>query len=205
MRRVIAEIPRDQMLATVSQLYIAWELNQQIFILGNGGSASTASHIANDLSKATIVPGMPRLKVISLTDNVALMTAWANDSSYDAIFREQLENLLEPGDVVLGISASGNSPNVIRAMEFARQHGAVTIGWTGLNGGQLKFVADLCVRVPTDDVGMIESAHLVLDHLVTRQLSQQIRAEKLVRDAQLELEPHLQNSALAGSSGLAET
>ena len=174
--RVLAETPRAAIQANVSCLYRAWEQRQQVFILGNGGSASTASHMGNDLSKATIVPGMARMKVISLADNVALMTAWANDTSYDAIFREQLENLLEPGDVVIAISASGNSPNVLQAMEFARSRGAVTIGWTGLSGGRLKDIVDHCLHVPTDDVGMIESVHLVVDHAVTVELRARIQA-----------------------------
>jgi D-sedoheptulose 7-phosphate isomerase len=178
-RRVLADTPREAILANVHHLYQAWERRKQVFVLGNGGSASTASHIGNDLSKATIVPGMPRLKVISIADNVALMTAWANDSSYDAMFREQLENLLEPGDVVIGISCSGNSPNVLQAMEFAAERGAVTIGWTGLSGGRLKDIVDCCVHTPTDDVGMIESVHLVIDHMITNALKQCIEAKSI--------------------------
>lgn len=175
-------LPRDEILATVSCLYQAWEERRHVFIIGNGGSASTASHMANDLCKATIVDGMPRMKAIALTDNVSVITAWANDSSYDAVFREQLENLLEPGDTVVAISASGNSPNVINAMEYARQHGAVTIGWTGLSGGALKEVAEHCLHVPTDDVGMIESVHLVVDHLVSNMLAQRIRSASIRSD-----------------------
>jgi D-sedoheptulose 7-phosphate isomerase len=180
-QRALAEVSGDSILATIACLYAAWAERRQIFIVGNGGSASTASHIGNDLSKATIVPGLPRMRVMSLTDNVALMTAWANDVSYDCIFKEQLENLLEPGDTVLAISASGNSPNVLSAIEFARDRGAVTIGWTGRSGGRLKDLVDHCVHAPTDDVGMIESVHLVIDHLVTRMLAQQIRASQPAR------------------------
>jgi D-sedoheptulose 7-phosphate isomerase len=168
---------------TVAALYHAWEERKQIFVLGNGGSASTASHMGNDLSKATIVEGMPRVRVISIADNVALMTAWGNDVSYDCIFKEQLENLLEPGDVVVAISASGNSPNVLRAVEFARERGAVTVGWTGKHGGKLKDAVDSCLHAPTDDIGMIESVHLVVDHLVTRLLYRRIAAEAARRGA----------------------
>ena len=183
MQNVLADVSREAILTTVSRLYQAWEQRKQVFVLGNGGSASTASHVANDLSKATIVPGAARMKVISLTDNMALISAWANDTSYDAIFKEQLENLMEAGDTVIAISASGNSPNVLRAMEFARQNGAFTIAWTGLSGGQLKDGTDLCVHAPTEDVGMIESVHLVIDHLVTRQLWQRIQARSANRPA----------------------
>ena len=182
MQSVLSETPRESVAMTAYYLYLAWEQRKQVFILGNGGSASTASHMGNDLSKATIVPGMPRLKVISIADNVALMTAWANDSSYDTIFKEQLVNLLEPGDVVIGISASGNSPNVLRAMEFASEAGAVTIAWTGRSGGRLKDIVDCSVHAQTDDVGMIESVHLVIDHLVTNAVRQYIETKKANAD-----------------------
>jgi D-sedoheptulose 7-phosphate isomerase len=124
------------------------------------------------------VPGQPRMRVIALTDNVSVITAWANDESYDCVFKEQLENLLNAGDLVLAISASGNSPNVLRAVEFARERGAVTIAWTGRSGGCLKDIVDHCVHAPTDDVGMIENAHLVFDHLVTRVVTEGIRGEQ---------------------------
>jgi D-sedoheptulose 7-phosphate isomerase len=171
---VLARVSREAILMTIARLDQAWEERKQIFVMGNGGSASTASHVANDLSKATIVPGAHRMKVIALTDNLALISAWANDASYEAIFKEQLENLLDPGDTVIGISASGNSPNVLRAMAFARERGAFTIGWTGLAGGLLKGLAHLCVHVPSEDLGMIESAHLVIDHVVTTELTRRI-------------------------------
>lgn len=185
-RRVLRETPQKPIMQVVSLLYTTWKQRQQVFILGNGGSASTASHMANDLSKATVVAGQPRMRVIALTDNVSLITAWANDSSFQDIFKEQLENLLQPGDLVIGISASGNSPNVLRAMEFSRQHGAVTIGWTGRSGGALSHVVDLCVHCPTDDIGTIESVHLVLDHLVTRELRRCIQTGSVVWSDTLE-------------------
>ena len=179
-QKVISEMPEQPIAATVSLLYETWRHRKQLFIFGNGGSASTASHMANDLSKATIVVGKPRMRVIALTDNIALITAWANDNSYDDVFKEQLENLLEAGDLVIAISASGDSPNILRAIEFAKLCGALTVGWTGLSGGRLKETAQYCVRAPTDDVGLIESAHLVLDHLVTKQIRQRIQAEGIV-------------------------
>jgi D-sedoheptulose 7-phosphate isomerase len=175
MHQALAGTPEGSIRRTIELLFNAWKERSQIFIIGNGGSASTASHMANDLSKATIVAGKPRMRVIALTDNVSIITAWANDSSYDDIFKEQLENLLQQGDLVLGISASGNSPNVLRAMEFARKRQAVTIGWTGRTGGKLKDLVDECLQPPTDDVGMIESVHMVLDHLVTDELRERIR------------------------------
>ena len=162
----------------VSVLFEAWKRQRQIFIMGNGGSASTASHLANDLSKATIVEGMKRMRVIALTDSISLITAWANDSCYDCVFKEQLENLLEKEDVVIGISASGNSANILEAVKFARETGATTIGWTGQSGGKLNGMVDYCVQAPTDDVGMIESLHLVLDHLVSIEIRTRIQAQR---------------------------
>jgi D-sedoheptulose 7-phosphate isomerase len=179
----IAGLSPAEVEATVSAIFRAWADRKQVFVLGNGGSASTASHMGNDLSKATIVPGVPRMRVISITDNVALMTAWGNDESYDCIFKEQLENLLDAGDVVVAISASGNSPNVLRAVEFARARGAVTVGWTGRKGGKLKDAVDHCLHAPTDDIGIIESVHLVVDHLITRLLYRRIAAEAATRGA----------------------
>lgn len=161
----------------VAILYEAWRKGRKVFLVGNGGSAATASHMANDLSKATIVPGKPRMKAIALTDNISLISAWANDDCYESVFRQQLENLLERDDVVLAISASGNSPNILRAVEFARRQGSLTIGWTGKGGGRLTDIVDLAMHAPTDDVGMIESCHLILDHLVTRELRRLIETD----------------------------
>jgi D-sedoheptulose 7-phosphate isomerase len=178
-QNIIGQTPVLQIERTVDLLHKTWKRSRKIFILGNGGSASTASHMANDLAKATIVPGKPRVKVIPLTDCVSLITAWANDSSYESIFKEQLENLLEEGDLVLGISASGNSPNVLLAMEFARERGAATIGWTGMTGGKLRSMVDHCVQSPTDDVGMIEGAHMVIEHLIAKELLKRIKDDSV--------------------------
>jgi len=186
--------------ANISLIYRAWAQRKQIFIIGNGGSAATASHMANDLSKGAIVPGKARVKAIALTDNVALISAWANDTCYENVFKEQLENLMDRMDLVLGISASGNSPNILRAMEYARQKGAVTVGWTGASGGKLKDMVDLAVLAPTDDVGMIESCHMVLDHLVTVELRRRIHeksTEKSVgRKPTIEKTPFLSQDTL---------
>src|SRR6266702_277213 len=135
------------MLQAISQTHLqnallllerAYRNGHRIFIMGNGGSAATASHFALDLAKNTIMPGAPRLKAISLTDHVPLITAWSNDTAYEHIFSEQLTNMIEPGDVAIGISASGNSPNVINAVKLAQQSRAATIGLLGATGGKLK-------------------------------------------------------------------
>src|SRR6266700_4699801 len=136
----------EQMLRSISQsnlqsvlllLEEAYRNGHRIFIMGNGGSAATASHFALDLAKNTIIPGAPRLKAISLTDHVPLITAWSNDTAYEHVFAEQLANMIEAGDVVIGISTSGNSPNVINALRLAKRVGAVTVGLLGARGGDI--------------------------------------------------------------------
>jgi D-sedoheptulose 7-phosphate isomerase len=151
----------------VSIILAAHQRDSHVYILGNGGSASTASHFACDLSKATIVEGKARLRVTSLNDNVALLTAWANDASYERVFAEQLSNLLSAGDVVIAISASGNSPNVLAAMTAARERGAVTVGLVGQDGGQLLKLVDQDVHVAHESYSVVEDCHLVLEHAIT--------------------------------------
>jgi D-sedoheptulose 7-phosphate isomerase len=144
-----------------------------IFVLGNGGSAATASHLANDLGLGPRARGGEAYRIISLSDNVAFLTAAGNDISYDMVFVEQLKTLLRPGDVVLAISASGNSPNVVKAIEFAKKRGAVTIALTGFDGGELRLLADECVHVatPPGDYGPVEDMHLIFGHLVSSYLA----------------------------------
>jgi len=165
----------------------AQQRGARVFLLGNGGSAATASHMANDLNKLTIVDGQPRFKAIALTDNVPLMTAWGNDTAYENIFVEQMLNFLEPGDVVVGISTSGNSGNVVRALEVAREYGAITVGFIGRDGGQLRHVADHCVFVPSDHIGQQEDVHMVLDHVIANTLRDLIVAEQLWKNGNKEI------------------
>jgi len=148
-----------------------------IFIMGNGGSASTASHFVGDLSKGTIVEGRPRFKAIALTDNIPNMLAWANDSSFGDIFVEQLKNLMEPGDIVIGISGSGNSMNVIKAIDYANKNGGITIGFSGYDGGKLKKYAKENIHVPSSFMQKVEDVHLIIEHLLTSL----IREEELLR------------------------
>lgn len=143
------------------------ENGNKIYIMGNGGSASTASHMANDLNKTAIRPGAKRFRAICLNDNVPLMLAWANDESFDVIFVEQLKNFLSEGDIVIGISGSGNSPNVIKAIEYANQSGNMTVGITGMinpNGGKLGSMAKLPIVVPDDLMYRLEDFHLMINH-----------------------------------------
>jgi D-sedoheptulose 7-phosphate isomerase len=168
---------RDSLWQVTQVLFDAWRREAQIFVLGNGGSAATASHMANDMNKLTITPGKPRFKVIALTDNVPLMTAWGNDSSYEEVFSEPLINFLRPGDVVVAISASGNSPNVLRAVQTARQHGAVTVGLTGDTGGKLKDLVDYCVLTPTGHICQQEDCHLIAEHAIANTLKKLVESD----------------------------
>ena len=149
----------------------------RIFIIGNGGSAATASHFALDLAKNTIMPGAPRLKAISLTDHVPLITAWSNDTAYEHIFAEQLANMIEPGDLVIGISASGNSPNVINALQLAKASKASTVGLLGAKGGKIKDIVDAYVLAPGQNVEQEEDAHMILAHVITRYMREVVRSQ----------------------------
>ncbi len=144
----------------------AYDSDKTIFLFGNGGSAALASHMACDLGKGTVLSSGKRLRVVALTDNVPLLTAWANDTSYENVFAEQLANLLRPGDVAFAISGSGNSPNVLAALKLARESGAVTAGITGFRGGKMKQLCDLCVVVPSNNMQIIEDLHLSIAHSV---------------------------------------
>jgi len=150
----------------VEAVWRGYEEGRTLFLFGNGGSAALASHFACDIGKGTIAGKRKRLKTVALTDNVALITAWANDKAYDAIFAEQLESLAEKGDIALAISGSGNSPNMIRGLEAARRLGAQTLLLTGFDGGRAKPLADLCLVVPSDSMQLIEDAHLCATHAI---------------------------------------
>lgn len=166
LQAVVAKLPANLIERVIVILLDSARQGKKVFICGNGGSASTASHFACDLAKNTQVPGAPRLRVIGLTDNMGLITAWANDTAYDNIFAAQLEPLVEPGDVVIGISCSGNSANVLKAMVVARQHGATTIGFTGDRGGQLKELVEVCLHVLSPRIEQQEDTHLILEHCI---------------------------------------
>jgi D-sedoheptulose 7-phosphate isomerase len=159
-------LPLDIIDEIVVQLLRAYEANRTVFVFGNGGSASLASHMACDLGKGTSIAGMRRLRVMSLADNIPLLTAWANDTSYDQIFVQQLENFVGPGDVVLAISGSGNSQNVLNGLKAARQAGCYTIGLTGFQGGKMKKMCDLCLVVPSDNMQFIEDLHVCVNHCI---------------------------------------
>ena len=167
MRQTLLSLPVEDILNMVHVLEAARVQRKQVFLFGNGGSAATASHLAVDFSKATISSGKPRLRAIALTDNLPLITAWANDVSYDDVFSQQLQGQADPGDVTIGISSSGKSPNVINALEMAKTLRVTTIALTGCSAGHLKGLVDICIMVPGSRVGQIEDVHLMLGHIVT--------------------------------------
>jgi D-sedoheptulose 7-phosphate isomerase len=142
----------------------AYQRESTIYLFGNGGSAALASHLACDLGKGTVNGNSKRLRVLALTDNVPLMTAWANDSKYEDIFAEQLSNLVRPDDVAFAISGSGNSPNILRALKVAREAGAITVGLSGFAGGKMRELCDQCMIVPCNNMQIIEDLHLCAAH-----------------------------------------
>ncbi len=144
----------------------ARENSKRIYAIGNGGSASTASHFVVDMGKGASLGREKRFKTIPLTDNVEWITALSNDLCYEDVYVEQLKNFAEPGDVLLAISGSGNSENVLRAVAYANKVGCVTIGFTGFQGGKLKNLVQHCIVVPSNHMGRIEDMHVILQHMI---------------------------------------
>ncbi|HET6512746.1 MAG TPA: SIS domain-containing protein, partial [Candidatus Kapabacteria bacterium] len=159
----------------------AYDNDRTVFVIGNGGSASNASHLANDLVKGTLktMDQTKRLKALALTDNLALMTAFANDEGYQTIFEQQLRTFAKPNDLVIAISGSGNSPNVIKAIEWANANGLHTVGVTGFGGGKLKELAKTSVHVPLNDMCTSESVHSVIFHYLALELQKRLYAERI--------------------------
>ena len=141
---------------------------RHIFVMGNGGSAATASHYVCDFNKGISLNQERKFKLICLNDNIPSLMAYANDFSFEDIFVGQLKNFFQKGDIVLGISGSGNSKNVLRAIEYANEHGGITVGLTGYGGGKLREIAHYGVHVPIDDMQITEDLHMVLDHCMMK-------------------------------------
>jgi D-sedoheptulose 7-phosphate isomerase len=184
--RLHAELDRIDRAALerwADHIYRAWEQDRFVFIFGNGGSGTTASHMAEDLGKSTLRPedlrdeSRKRLKVLSLTDNAGWLMAVGNDLAYDQIFVQQLMNYGRAGDLVIAISGSGNSPNVLHAVDWANRHGLVTFGLTGYSGGKLRAQQQDGLHVALDDMGMVESIHLCLFHWVLNDVFARINRE----------------------------
>lgn len=178
----------------VDTLHRARLTDQQVFVVGNGGSASTASHMACDLGKNTAMPGHARFRVMALTDNMATFSALANDYGYENVFVEQLTNFVRKGDILVAISTSGNSQNVLHAVKLANDRGAITIGWTGFDGGKLVQMVDIPIVVDSQSIEQIEDIHLILEHMTTVALRRAIEEDIVQTDL---AEPdHHENRAL---------
>jgi D-sedoheptulose 7-phosphate isomerase len=187
LHQVLKKLPLEAAKAAANILFDAYRGDRVVFTFGNGGSAALASHLAADLGKATHIPGpaalekAKRMKVVSLTDNVPMITAWANDANYENVFAGQMENFIEAHDVALAISGSGNSKNILRALELARKAGAVTIGLTGCGGGKMKALCDCAIVVESNSMQQVEDAHLILAHLIFLDVKARIAAANFAR------------------------
>ena len=167
--KTINELKKNKKI--IQEIYLkikdAQNRGNRIFVMGNGGSSSTSSHFVSDLLKTSLTVKQKRPKAISLTDNVPVLMAWANDTCFENIFASQLENFLEKDDLVIGISGSGNSENVIKAIQFANEKAAKTICLLGGDGGELANISQLCLIIPNNDMLTIETMHLLICHLLT--------------------------------------
>lgn len=190
MQRINSSFPREKVKEVVDTLFQAWRERRTVFTMGNGGSASTATHFTCDLAKFTIIPEKPRFKVVSLNDNIPLVSAWTNDSGFGSVFAEQMEPWLQEGDVLVGFSVHGSSgsgeagpwsQNLVRAMALAKERNARIIGFSGFDGGAMKQMADVCLVVPidTEPLGtpVVEAYHVVLHHLICLALKERIQEE----------------------------
>ena len=170
LKQTIDEVDKNEINDLLNVLVDAYENDKQVFLMGNGGSGSTASHFVCDYNKGIALDKPKRFKLICLNDNIPSMLAYANDLSFEDIFVQQLKSYFNLGDVVIGISGSGNSENVIRAIEFANNDGGMTVGLTGYDGGKLRSICQKNVHVPIADMQVTEDLHLILCHLMMQVL-----------------------------------
>jgi len=175
LQRVSAQIDYEVARSMAEPILRAWLKRGTVYTAGNGGSASTASHFVADLQKLTIVDGLPRLRALSLSDNIATMTAWSNDQSYFDVFVEQARNLVAPQDVVVCISGSGNSDNILRLADYSRSIGATVLGLVGYEGGKLKDKVDLPLITPSSNMQIIEDLHLAICHMLASYVRSALR------------------------------
>ena len=162
---LVSQLPYNSIAKIVSIFLDAFAEQRTVYVFGNGGSAASASHLMCDINKGASAEGK-RPRVMALTDNASLITAWANDFGYERIFSEQLKTFIKPRDVAFAISTSGDSPNVLLALETAREYGAMTVGLGGCQGGQMKPLCDVCAIVPSDNVQLIEDLHHAMIHSI---------------------------------------
>ncbi len=183
LRDEVDRVSEEDMRVWSDLLFDAWEQDRSVYIFGNGGSGTTATHMSEDLGKSTLRPedlnddSKRRLKVMSLTDNLGWILAVGNDCGYDQVFLQQLMNYGRTDDVVIAISGSGNSPNIVQAVQWANKHGLTTFGLTGYDGGKLKQIQQRGLHVALDDMGMVESIHLCLFHWVLNDVFARINNE----------------------------
>jgi D-sedoheptulose 7-phosphate isomerase len=176
----LARINPAEVRALADAIYDCYRHRRTVYVIGNGGSGSNASHFCEDLGKGTLTredfdnDAKQRLRILSLTDNTPYILAWGNDEGFDRVFVEQLKNLANPGDLLVAISGSGNSPNILRAVEWANRHDLRTFGCTGFSGGKLRTLAHQNLHVPLDDMGIVESIHLTAFHWVVDNLHARI-------------------------------
>jgi len=173
LQQTMDQLPQTLIAEVIEILQRARLQGNQVFILGNGGSASTASHFVCDLAKNTRRVDLPHFRVIGLTDNMAIFSAYANDDGYENVFSLQLANLIRPDDIVIAISASGNSKNVLNAIEEAQKHSATTIGFTGFDGGHLGQMVHINIHVKSNIIEHVEDIHLMLEHMIVKVLKDQ--------------------------------
>ncbi|MEZ4836817.1 MAG: SIS domain-containing protein [Caldilineaceae bacterium] len=181
-KRSLDSIPAQQMTAVAEMLLEAYRHDRMVAVLGNGGSAATASHMACDMGKTILGTNFdanrPRFRVMALNDNMPLITAWANDVAYERVFAEQVRTWMQAGDMLIVISGSGNSANVVAAVEAARERGVYTIGFLGFSGGMLKDMVDYAVTVPSNNYGYIEDVHMIFVHMLTAYIREVINSDK---------------------------
>lgn len=187
-KKTLDQIPIEQIGEVVGILHEARLVGRQIFVMGNGGSAATASHFVCDLAKNTQRMGLPSFRAIGLTDNSPIILAYANDEGYEHIFARQLENFIQPHDIVVGISASGNSKNVLNAIELANHCRAVTIGITGYDGGALGAMVQHHINIPCDKIEIVEDAHLMVAHMISHRLRELTQSEFKLQPVSLEFQ-----------------
>jgi D-sedoheptulose 7-phosphate isomerase len=176
-QQTIDQLPRQLIADVIAILQRARMQGNQVFVMGNGGSASTASHFVCDLAKNTRRDGLPHFRVIGLTDNMAIFSAYANDEGYENVFSMQLANFIKHDDVIIGISASGNSKNVLNAMKEAQKYNVTTIGFTGFDGGQLGTMVNINIHVKSNVIEHVEDIHLMLEHIIVKAIKEQAYPE----------------------------
>jgi D-sedoheptulose 7-phosphate isomerase len=167
LRRIIGLVPAEMLDRAIECILEARSAGRRIYVMGNGGSAATASHFVCDIVKTAQVPGLAPVRAFALGENAALVTAWANDHAFERVFAEQINTLVEPEDIVIGITASGNSPNIVAGFEAAVERGAWTIAMVGFDGGAVQQMVDVAVHIPCHDYGLVEDTHAAMAHAIT--------------------------------------